>query len=383
MPVGAREQAPVVREAVAGGVDGLVRLPVVLRPPARGREVREVGDDEVELVRHGVEEVAAGDADASGDAVPRGVRPRERDGADARVRRPDLAGRRAHGERDRDRAGPRPDVGDARGAAPDAGERGVDERLRRRARRHDDARVEGEVEAVEGRLHALPTLPYCAPVTADPQSHVERAQARYAEGEARLAEARDADARQRQLTRLANAAWGAGLALALLGRREEAVEWLDRAAARYRESWDDAPPESWGRLIALLKCRILAGDWAGAERAAAFALEQRPADAASPIGRYAAALALLVLGRDADARPLASSIRERDDFPRDVADAVALLAAEDVVGYADAIESALDSFAARGEFLEDVPVADTVLVLQALAQRRGFPAQLDSPLLPR
>ena len=42
----------------------------------------------------------------------------------------------------------------------------------------------------------------------------------------------------------------------------------------------------------------------------------------------------------------------------------------------------LDSFAEREEYLEDLPVADTVLVLQALAQRRDLQAELSSPLLP-
>jgi hypothetical protein len=43
----------------------------------------------------------------------------------------------------------------------------------------------------------------------------------------------------------------------------------------------------------------------------------------------------------------------------------------------------LDSFEAREEYLEDVPVADTVLVLQALARERGLAAELRrSALLP-
>jgi hypothetical protein len=42
----------------------------------------------------------------------------------------------------------------------------------------------------------------------------------------------------------------------------------------------------------------------------------------------------------------------------------------------------LESFETREEYLEDLPVADTVLVLQALAQRRGIAAELSSPLLP-
>ena len=42
----------------------------------------------------------------------------------------------------------------------------------------------------------------------------------------------------------------------------------------------------------------------------------------------------------------------------------------------------LESFENRSEYLEDIPVADTVLVLQALATRRGFAVELSSPLLP-
>jgi hypothetical protein len=42
----------------------------------------------------------------------------------------------------------------------------------------------------------------------------------------------------------------------------------------------------------------------------------------------------------------------------------------------------LESFETREAYLEDVPVADTVLVLQALAARRNMEAELESPLLP-
>jgi hypothetical protein len=79
----------------------------------------------------------------------------------------------------------------------------------------------------------------------------------------------------------------------------------------------------------------------------------------------------------------ADAIRTRDDFPSDVGDALAMIAAgSDVVGYTEAIESVLDSFETRDEYLEDMPVADTVLVLQVLAERRGLAVELESPLLP-
>jgi hypothetical protein len=89
-----------------------------------------------------------------------------------------------------------------------------------------------------------------------------------------------------------------------------------------------------------------------------------------------------VLGDDEHARAHADAIRTRADFPAEVGDALAFLAAHDVLGYTQAIEGVLESFVNREEYLEDVPVADTVLVLQALAERRGITTELSSPLLP-
>jgi tetratricopeptide (TPR) repeat protein len=217
----------------------------------------------------------------------------------------------------------------------------------------------------------------------DWNAHADREAERYRDGETRLPDAGDADARQRQLARMGNAAYGAGLSLLMGGRRDEAAEWLARAAERYRESFGDAPPESWGRPIGALKARLLAGDGNAAREEARFALDAGAADSESPIGRYAAALALLVLGDDEQARIHADAIRTRDDFPGAVGDALAYLAAgTDRVGYVEAIEDVLESFETRDEYLEDVPVADTVLVLQALAEERDLAVELSSPLLP-
>ena len=178
-----------------------------------------------------------------------------------------------------------------------------------------------------------------------------------------------------------NAAYGAGLAHLMRSDRAAAREWLDRAVGAYRESWSDAPPGSWGRPIAGMKARLLAGD--PAEDEARWALDAGAAEADSPIGRYAAALAYLVLGEDDQARVHADAIRTRDDFPRDVGDALSMIAAgTDAVGYVEAVESVLESFETRTDYLEDVAVADTVLVLQALAERRGLHADLESDLLP-
>jgi hypothetical protein len=202
----------------------------------------------------------------------------------------------------------------------------------------------------------------------------ERERARYEDGESRLA--------PEQLVRMGNAAYGAGLALLMEGRAGEAHFWLDRAAARWRESWDHAAPDAWGRPIGALKAELIAGRDAEVEELARWTLERGTATAESPIGRYAGALALLALERWPEARHVAESLRGRDDFPQAVADALATIAAEDVVGYVEAIESVLESFETREDYLEDVPVADTVLVLQALAAKRNMAADLSSQLLP-
>jgi hypothetical protein len=213
-------------------------------------------------------------------------------------------------------------------------------------------------------------------------AHSNREHERYLDGESRLPDLADHDTRQRQLTRMGNAAAGAGLAELMVGNTGEARAWFAKAVERYRESYEHAPPGSWGRPIGMLKAEILAGDWDGAARDASWTLDQDAAESDSPIGRYAGCLALLVLGRDEEARVLADGLRAHDGFPAAVGDALAMLAAQDVVGYIEAVEQVLESFETRDEYLEDLPVADTVMVLQALAERRGMAAELSSPLLP-
>jgi hypothetical protein len=215
----------------------------------------------------------------------------------------------------------------------------------------------------------------------DWEERATRAVQRYEDGTARLPG--DADERQRQLTRMGNAAWAAGLSLRMAGRRDEAAAWLLRAAESYKESWEGAPPDSWGRPIAAMKSRLLAADLDGARADADWALAVGAGGAESPIGLYAAALALLVHGDDAEAGRLAAALRGRDDFPGPVADALAALSAGDSKSYETSVRALLDDFEGRQDFLEDVPVADTVLVLQALAGGRGIAADLASPLLPR
>jgi hypothetical protein len=196
----------------------------------------------------------------------------------------------------------------------------------------------------------------------DWRERYERAAARYAAGEARGPD-------ERQLVQLANAAWAAGLCSLMAGDREDAAEWLRRSAARYRESWDaGAATVAWGRPIGAMKALLIAGD--DASEAASWALDAGAPAAESAIGRYAGALALLVLGRDEEAAQLAVGLGA--GFPRHVAESLTALAAHDADAYRVGVDAVRRDFEARQDFLEDVPVPDTALALDALAARRSL-----------
>jgi hypothetical protein len=196
----------------------------------------------------------------------------------------------------------------------------------------------------------------------DWRDRYERAAARYAAGEMRELD-------ERQLVQLANSAWAAGLSLLMAGDREGAAEWLARSAERYRESWDaGAVTDAWGRLIGAMKALLIAGE--DPTEAARWTLEAGAAVADSSIGRYAGALALLVLDRDEEAAALAATLD--DGFPEEVSAALSALAADDGESYSVAVAAVRSSFETRDVFLEDVPVADTALALDALAARRAL-----------
>jgi hypothetical protein len=196
----------------------------------------------------------------------------------------------------------------------------------------------------------------------DWRERYERAAARYASGEAREPD-------ERQLVQLANASWAAGLSLLMAGDRAGAAEWLRRSAERYRDSWDaGAATDAWGRPIGAMKALLIAG--ADASEAALWALDAGAAKAESPIGRYAAVLALLVLGRDEEAGTLAWTLD--GEFPGEVARALRALPERDPDAYRAAVAAVRRSCEARDAFLEDVPVLDTVLALDVLAAQRGF-----------
>jgi hypothetical protein len=188
---------------------------------------------------------------------------------------------------------------------------------------------------------------------------------------------------ERAAVRLGNSAYAAGLALLMAGS-PEAPWWLLRAAESWRASWDlGTGVDAWGRPVGALKAALLASSGETVEALAAWTLKLDAAAATSPIGRYAAVLALLSAERLVAAAAQAEWLRATDGFPCDVADAIAAIAASDRAALAPAVASVVRSFETRSDHLEDVAVADTALVLQTLARRLGLECPLPaSPVLP-
>jgi hypothetical protein len=216
--------------------------------------------------------------------------------------------------------------------------------------------------------------------------HLRRELRRFLDGARRLAGADGPEAarrRDQQLMRIGSAAWGAGLSLLMLERRGEAESWLERSALCYRRSLADAEPGSWGRSIGSLKARLIAGDLVGARHEAMWTLDLgADTQSASPTAHYAACLSYLTLGDDAAAGRLATSLTKIMAFPDATAEACRAMAAREASGYERAIRAVLRTFEERPRYLEDIPVADTVVALQALAGLHNISVPLVSPTLP-
>src|SRR5262249_38970759 len=158
--------------------------------------------------------------------------------------------------------------------------------------------------------------------------------------------------------------------LLMLGRDDEARDWLVRAAETYWRSWPDAPPGRWGRPIGAMKARLIAGDLEGGRADARGALGGGAASSESAVARAGGALAALVLGADGDAEAGARTLEGAETIPTAVVDSLLALAGRDARAYEAGTAALVADFEARDEFLEDIRVADTVLAFQALAAER-------------
>jgi hypothetical protein len=151
------------------------------------------------------------------------------------------------------------------------------------------------------------------------------------------------------------------------------------AAERWAASWDAAPPRAFGRLVGMVKAAVVAGE---PDDAARRAREEIGDEADSPTSWYALAIAALVEDDDGAARRAADEMRAGGEAFERAAGALAALADRDADRYRAAVEGIVEDFEARDRHLTGVAIADTALMLERLAERRGIAARPPSALLP-
>jgi hypothetical protein len=173
---------------------------------------------------------------------------------------------------------------------------------------------------------------------------------------------------------------GAAQQALLAGDRAGARVAFAEAAELYRQSWEDAPPSAYGRLVGMLKSAVLAGGGESEARYARAALAD--ADPESVTAAYARALAALILGDDPEARAGADTMRAGNEAFGRTAAAIAGIGSGDSARFVTALTDIVRDFEARTEHLTGVAIADTALVLATLAARRGIVADVQSPVLP-
>jgi hypothetical protein len=172
----------------------------------------------------------------------------------------------------------------------------------------------------------------------------------------------------------------AGQRALLSGELESARAAFGQAAELYRRSWEAAPASAYGRLVGMLKSSVLAGG--GLDEARYVRAQLADADPESVTASYARALAALVLSDDPEAGAWASRMGAGTDAFGRTAEAIAALAAHDEGNYAVALAAIVHDFEQRTEHLTGVAIADTAVMLAALAARRGIVAGVESPVLP-
>ena len=175
--------------------------------------------------------------------------------------------------------------------------------------------------------------------------------------------------------------------LLLAGDADAARLAMVEAAVIYRRSWEAAPPRAFGRLVGMLKASAIAGEGPAPAR---YALRALGTEGDSPTSWYAIGLAALLTDDDALAITAARGMREasaelergREPFDR-AAEALSALAYRNEDRYAEALTAILADFEGRDEHLTGVAVADTAIMFERIAAKRGMEVRPDSPLVPR
>lgn len=167
---------------------------------------------------------------------------------------------------------------------------------------------------------------------------------------------------------------------ALGGEWDRARSLFAEAASHYRASWNLASRTSYGRLVGLLKAAVLAG--AGEEEAAFARAEIVGADQHSVTAAYVRALAATIGDDDAEAIRWAGVMRKSAGAFERTSAVLEALARGDAEAYRSALGEVVRDFEERAEHLTGVAFADTALMLECLAARRGMHAGLSSAVLP-
>jgi len=165
----------------------------------------------------------------------------------------------------------------------------------------------------------------------------------------------------------------------LEGDRAGAEPVLIEAAERYRESWELAPPGGYGRLVGMLKAAILAGGGGDEARYVGDALGRH---GGSPTAWYALGLAALLEDDDGLARAAAEGMASGGEPFARAAAAMLALAGRQAASYSEALGAIVADFEGREAHLTGVAFADTALMFERLAERRGMAAGARSPMLP-
>jgi hypothetical protein len=164
------------------------------------------------------------------------------------------------------------------------------------------------------------------------------------------------------------------------GHLEAAQAEFREVAELYRQSWETAHARAFGRLVGMLKASVLAGG--GVAEAAYARAALVDVDQGSATANYARAIAALIAGDDEDALAWATLLSEGTDAFARAGEAISGLAAHDEPRYAAALEAIVPDFEERSQHLTGVAIADTALMLETLAARRGLAAGIESPVLP-
>lgn len=155
---------------------------------------------------------------------------------------------------------------------------------------------------------------------------------------------------------------------------------LCAAVELYRESYELAPPGATGRLIGMLKASVIATS--AESEAVLYAQEHLYDEDDDPPRAYALAICRLIEAADEELPTQAEKMRAGSPPFGRAATAIEALAERSPQRYADAVAAIIDDFEGRRHHVTKVPIADTALMLEIFAERRGMAARRPSPLLP-